>query len=89
VAVRPKEPPLFCTYFLNAGLPGSIAQTTAPATGPPYGGKLMGTAAIAGAWYYALGACNLGKSGTWAGGKVSVFALTSDSPSLKVLNEGE
>ena len=83
VGLRPRDSQLYCTYLLNAGSGGQAIPA-----GNSYGVAMMGAAgATAPPWFYALGACNLtGVSGFPS--NVSVFALTSNSPTLRSYNDG-
>jgi prepilin-type N-terminal cleavage/methylation domain-containing protein len=84
LGVRPKDRVLYCTYFAGAGNAGSLAPSTAPALGS----TVMGTAAaITQPWYYVLAACNLNGAAGYSSA-VSIFALTSITPTLQMLNEG-
>ena len=86
-AVRPKDTVLYCTYFAGAGQAGSTPPTS---TATAIGGALLGVAAITQPWFYVLGSCNLRGSGAqvYPGG-VTTFAITYNSPSLTVLNDGQ
>lgn len=83
VGLRPKDLYLYCTYLTNAG-PGNAAV---PA-GLGFGVQMLGVlGAGSPPWFYSLAACNLtGPSGFPAA--VSIFGLTSNSPTLRTFNDG-
>jgi type II secretory pathway pseudopilin PulG len=82
-AIRPKDNVLFCTYFVGAGAAGS-----SPPVAGSMGATLLGTAAIAQPWFYALGACNLLRTASYPSG-VTIFTLTYNSATLKTIYEGQ
>jgi prepilin-type N-terminal cleavage/methylation domain-containing protein len=87
VAVRPKDTVLYCSYMAGAGVPTSKPPSDTTGT---VGANLMGTAAIAAPWFYALGACNLKGTGAQTyPAQVTVFAASYNSPSLTVINDGQ
>ena len=81
IGVSPRDTSLYCTYLTNAG----NAAEAVPA-GATFGAALVsGTAAP---WFYGLAACNMnGASGYPA--EVTVFGLSSTSPTLRAFNEGK
>lgn len=81
VGVRPRDVGLYCTYMTNAGLAGNSTANL------KYGSLLIGTNTAA-PWFYSLAACNLSPT-TGYPGEVSIFALSSQSPVLRVFNEGK
>jgi prepilin-type N-terminal cleavage/methylation domain-containing protein len=84
VGLRPKDTVLYCTYLTNAG-----AGNAAVPAGLTYGLGLLGVlGAGSPAWFYSLAACNLtGVSGFPA--NVSIFGLSSNSPTLRSYNDGQ
>jgi prepilin-type N-terminal cleavage/methylation domain-containing protein len=81
VGIRPRDVGLYCTYMTNAGLAGNSTANL------KYGSVLIGTNTAA-PWFYSLAACNLSPA-TGYPGEVSIFALSSQSPVLRVFNEGK
>jgi prepilin-type N-terminal cleavage/methylation domain-containing protein len=81
VGLRPRDVGLYCTYLTNAGNAGS---STAALT---YGSLLIG-ANTGAPWFYGLAACNLDRTPGYPA-NVSIFAISSQSPSLRVFNEGK
>jgi type IV pilus assembly protein PilA len=80
VGVSPRDTSLYCTYMSNAGGGGQAVPVAAT-----FGVNLVGGTAAP--WFYALAACNMnGPSGYPA--DVTVFGLSSTSPSLRAFNEG-
>lgn len=81
VGVSPRDTSLYCTYMTNAG--GAAQEVPA---GASFGSRLVaGTAAP---WFYGLAACNMnGPSGYPSA--VTVFGISSTSPSLRTFNEGQ
>jgi prepilin-type N-terminal cleavage/methylation domain-containing protein len=81
VGIRPTDNALHCTYMMNTGAAG---------VGPPpaavYGTQLLTVVATSPAWFYALAACNLNGAPGYPA-NVSIFGITSDSPSLRTFNE--
>lgn len=81
IGVSPRDTSLYCTYMTNAG--GAADGVPAAAT---YGTALV--TGVAAPWFYGLGACNMnGPSGY--PGEVTVFGLSSTSPTLRAFNEGK
>ncbi len=83
IGLRPKQNSVYCTYLVNAGPVGTV---------PPGGsvGRAMlpnPVAATTPPWFYALAACNLAGPGGFPNA-VTVLGLTSDSPSLRTINDG-
>lgn len=83
VGVRPTNRVLYCTYYAGAGNRGSI-----PAAANTLGIQVMGSVAITQPWFYALGSCNLNGESAYPAG-MTTFALTSITPTLRILNDGE
>ena len=81
VGLRPRDTGLYCTYLTNAGSAGNDTKNL------KFGSVLIGTNTAA-PWFYSLGVCNLSPT-TGYPDEVSVFALTSLSPTLRVFNEGK
>jgi prepilin-type N-terminal cleavage/methylation domain-containing protein len=81
VGLRPRDTGLYCTYLTNAGGAGSDTKNL------KYGAILIG-ANTAAPWFYSLAACNLDSTAGYPD-QVSIFALSSLSPSLRVFNEGK
>src|SRR6185369_6319302 len=81
VGLRPRDTALYCTYLTNAGGVGSDTKNL------NYGSILIG-ANVGAPWFYSLAACNLDTK-TGYPGEVSIFAISSQSPSLRVFNEGK
>ena len=81
VGIRPRDVGLYCTYMTNAGLAGNSTANL------KYGSLLIGTNTAA-PWFYSLAACNLSPT-TGYPNEVSIFALSSQSPVLRVFNEGK
>lgn len=81
VGVSPRDTALYCTYMTNAGNGGDAVPVAAT-----FGtGLVTGTAAP---WFYVLGACNMnGVSGY--PNEVTVFGISSTSPTLRPFNEGK
>ena len=81
IGVSPRDTSLYCTYMTNAG---GAAQPV-PA-GASYGAALV--SGVAAPWFYGLAACNMnGPSGY--PGEVTVFGLSSTSPTLRAFSEGK
>ena len=81
IGVSPRDTSLYCTYMTNAG---GAAQPV-PA-GANYGAALV--SGVAAPWFYGLAACNMnGPSGY--PGEVTVFGLSSTSPTLRAFSEGK
>jgi prepilin-type N-terminal cleavage/methylation domain-containing protein len=83
VGIRPKDQVLYCTYYAGAGNRGSI-----PAAAGTVGVQVLGSVAITQPWFYVLGSCNLNGASAYPAG-VTTFALTSITPTLRILNDGE
>jgi prepilin-type N-terminal cleavage/methylation domain-containing protein len=81
VGMRPRDTSLYCTYLTNAGGVGGDTKNL------KYGAILIG-ANVSAPWFYSLAACNLDTT-TGYPGEVSIFAISSQSPSLRVFNEGK
>jgi prepilin-type N-terminal cleavage/methylation domain-containing protein len=81
VGIRPRDVGLYCTYMTNAGLAGNSTANL------KYGSLLIGTNTAA-PWFYTLAACNLSPT-TGYPNEVSIFSLSSQSPVLRVFNEGK
>ena len=81
VGLRPRDTGLYCTYLTNAGGAGSDTKNL------KYGSVLIGNNTAA-PWFYSLAACNLDPK-TGYPDNVSIFAMSSLSPSLRVFNEGK
>lgn len=81
IGVSPRDTSLYCTYMTNAG--GAAQAVPAGAT---YGNGLV--AGVAAPWFYALGACNMNGPAGYPG-EVTVFGLSSTSPTLRAFNEGK
>jgi len=81
VGVRPRDTGLYCTYLTNAGAAGSDTKNL------KYGSILIG-ANTGAPWFYSLAACNLDPTPGYPD-NVSIFAISSQSPSLRVFNEGK
>ena len=81
VGLRPRDNGLYCTYLTNAGGAGDDTKNL------KYGAVLIGTNTAA-PWFYSLGVCNLDPK-TGYPDEVSVFALSSLSPALRIFNEGK
>lgn len=81
VGIRPRDVGLYCTYLTNAGGAGNDTKNL------KYGSLLVG-ANTAAPWFYSLAACNLSPT-TGYPNEVSIFALSSLSPMLRVFNEGK
>jgi prepilin-type N-terminal cleavage/methylation domain-containing protein len=81
VGLSPRDTSLYCTYLTNSG---GAAQ--AVPGGAPYGGALVG--GVAAPWFYSLAACNLNGTAGYPD-EVSVFGLSSTSPTLRAFNEGK
>jgi prepilin-type N-terminal cleavage/methylation domain-containing protein len=94
LGLRPRWQSLYCTYLANAG--GGVDDTGAAATAdaPPgtVGPTLWATPPLI-PWFYVLAACNLTGSAGWpntAGNRyVTLVALTSDSPSIRTIDENQ
>jgi hypothetical protein len=81
VGVSPRDTSLYCTYLTNAGGAGDDLPT-----GAVYGAKLV--AGVAAPWFYGLAACNMnGPSGYPT--EVTIFGISSTSPTLRAFNEGK
>lgn len=81
IGVSPRDTSLYCTYMTNAGNAGDAVPA-----GATYGTALV--AGVAAPWFYGLAACNLnGPAGYPA--EVTVFGLSSTSPTLRAFNEGK
>ena len=81
IGVSPRDTSLYCTYMTNAG----NAADAVPA------GATFGTALVAGVaapWFYGLAACNLNGAAGYPA-EVTVFGLSSTSPTLRAFNEGK
>lgn len=83
IGVRPKYSELYCTYLANAGGEGS-----APTAGTVGAGLLPPASANSPAWFYGLGVCNLNGEAGFPDA-VTTFVLTSASPKIVPLNEGQ
>jgi prepilin-type N-terminal cleavage/methylation domain-containing protein len=82
VGISPRDTSLYCTYMTNAGGAGQAVPA-----GATYGTALLG-GAVAAPWFYSLAACNMnGPSGYPA--DVTVFGMSSNSPTLRAFNEGK
>jgi len=81
VGMRPRDTVLYCTYLTNAGSAGSDTKNL------KYGSVLVGNSTAA-PWFYSLAACNLAPK-TGYPDEVSIFALTSLSPAMRMFNEGK
>ncbi|HET6148286.1 MAG TPA: prepilin-type N-terminal cleavage/methylation domain-containing protein [Polyangia bacterium] len=81
VGLRPRDTSLYCTYLTNAGSAGNDTKNL------KFGSVLIGNNTAA-PWFYSLGVCNLSPT-TGYPDEVSVFALSSLSPTLRVFNEGK
>jgi Tfp pilus assembly protein PilE len=87
VAVRPRDNVLYCSYFAGAGLPNSKPPADPVNT---VGGAVLGTAAIAQNWYYAMGSCNLRGNGAQTyPAMVTNYIVSYNSPSMTVMDEGQ
>ena len=81
IGVSPRDTSLYCTYMTNAG----NAADAIPA-GATFGAALV--SGVAAPWFYGLAACIMnGPSGYPA--DVTVFGLSSTSPTLRAFNEGK
>jgi prepilin-type N-terminal cleavage/methylation domain-containing protein len=81
VGMRPRDTSLYCTYLTNAGAAGNDTSNL------KYGSILIGTNTAA-PWFYGLAACNLDRTPGYPD-NVSIYAITSQSPVLRVFNEGK
>jgi prepilin-type N-terminal cleavage/methylation domain-containing protein len=81
VGMRPRDTGLYCTYMTNAGSAGNDTKAL------KYGSVLIG-ANTAAPWFYSLAACNLAPK-TGYPDEVSIFAMSSLSPTLRMFNEGK
>ena len=81
VGLRPRDTGLYCTYMTNAGNAGSDTKAL------KYGSVLIGNNTAA-PWFYSLAACNLAPK-TGYPDEVSIFGMTSLSPTLRQFNEGK
>ena len=81
VGLRPRDTGLYCTYLTNAGSAGNDTKNL------KYGSVLIGTNTAA-PWFYSLAACNLDPTPGYPD-NVSIFALSSQSPTLRMFNEGK
>ena len=81
IGVSPRDTSLYCTYMTNAGGAGQAVPAAAT-----YGAALV--TGVAAPWFYGLAACNMnGPAGYPA--DVTVFGLSSTSPTLRAFNEGK
>ncbi len=81
IGVSPRDTSLYCTYMTNAG-----GATQAIPAGATRGAALV--SGVAAPWFYGLAACNMnGPAGYPA--DVTVFGLSSTSPTLRAFNEGK
>ena len=81
VGIRPRDVGLYCTYMTNAGLAGNSTANL------KYGSLVIG-ANTAAPWFYSLAACNLSPT-TGYPNEVSIFAISSLTPMLRIFNEGK
>jgi prepilin-type N-terminal cleavage/methylation domain-containing protein len=81
VGMRPRDNGLYCTYLTNAGTAGNDTKAL------KFGSVLIGSNTAA-PWFYSLAACNLAPK-TGYPDEVSIFALTSLSPTMRMFNEGK
>lgn len=83
LGIRPRWNQLFCTYMVNAGIPGMAALP-----------GFVGPTQWAGVppnipWFYAMGVCNLVGDAGWDGdlGRETIMVLTHDSPQIQTFTE--
>lgn len=81
VGLSPRDTSLYCTYLTNAGGAGQAVPA-----GAVFGTALVG--GVAAPWFYGLAACNMNGPPGWSD-EVSVFGLSSTSPTLRTFNEGK
>ncbi len=87
VGLRPREKSLYCTYLTNAGGSGSGP----PGAGPPatFGPALVPAAAATNPpWFYSLAACGLTPPIGYPGSTM-ILGLSSNSPTLRIWNDGQ
>lgn len=80
IGVSPRDTSLYCTYMTNAG----AASQNVPAAAKMGFALVSGTAAP---WFYGLAACNMNGPAGYPT-DVTVFGLSSSSPTLRAFNEG-
>lgn len=81
LGVRVRDGVLYCTYFGDAGVRGSIAGGT-------FGQAMLGTGVTLAPWYYILGSCNLNGAAGYPAA-VTTMGMASDEPSLTTFNDGQ
>jgi Tfp pilus assembly protein PilE len=86
IGLKPQWPALYCSYLVNAG-----GANQAPAGGI---GTQLWPATPAAPWFYAVAACNLNTTNDSSipsslPANATFLVLTSDSPGIRTLNDGQ